>query len=134
MKVVPIYIEAGITGFESPAAEYQEMGLSLDELLVQNPNATFIGVAKGESMTESGIFDGDVLIVDRSLQAKHMDVIVCNFNGAFVCKILDKHNKLLLSSSEHYKPVPITTDDEFQVEGVVPFSIRVHRASPLLLP
>ena len=53
MKVVPIYIKAGITGFVSPAAEYVGMGLSLDELLVQNPNATFIGIANGTSMIDA---------------------------------------------------------------------------------
>lgn len=49
MKVIPIYIEAGISGFESPAAEYKELGLSLDQLLIRHPNATFIGQASGQS-------------------------------------------------------------------------------------
>ena len=76
MKVIPIFIEAGISGFESPAAEYKELGLSLDQLLVSNPDATFIGLAQGPSMQEVGIFDGDLLLVDRSEPVKDGDVIV----------------------------------------------------------
>ena len=58
MFVIPIYIEAGICGFESPAAQYTELGVSLDELLIKHPDATFIGIASGSSMQEVGIFRG----------------------------------------------------------------------------
>ena len=100
MKVIPIYIEAGISGFESPAAEYKELGLSLDKLLIRHPNATFIGQASGRSMQGVGIFDGDLLIVDRALTARNGDVIVANYNGCFVCKIIDKQQARLLSASK----------------------------------
>ena len=63
-----------------------------------------------------------------------MDIIVCNYNGAFVCKYLDKKNRQLLSSNASHKPVSITPEDEFTIEGIIAFSIRVHRSSPLLLP
>ena len=129
MQVFPIYIEAGITGFESPATEYQEMGLSLDELLIQNPNASFIGLASGDSMQEIGIFSGDLLIVDRAKEVKNGSIVVANLNGNFVCKILDKNKKLLLSASEKHKPVYIRESDVFQLEGVVAFSIRKHDVS-----
>lgn len=59
MFVISIYIEAGISGFESPATEYIELGISIDELIIKNPNATFIGLASGQSMQDVGIFDGD---------------------------------------------------------------------------
>lgn len=84
MKVIHILAEAGISGFESPAAEYKELGLSLDQLLIKHPNATFIGQASGDSMQGVGIFNGDLLILDRSLTAKNGDVIVANYNGCFV--------------------------------------------------
>jgi DNA polymerase V len=133
MFVIPIYIEAGVCGFESPAAQYSELGVSLDELLIKHPDATFIGIASGCSMQEVGIFEGDLLVVDRSEQAKNGDVIVANLNGLFVCKLLDKTNAQLLSASPLYKPVQITANDEFQLEGVVTRSIRLHRQSPELL-
>lgn len=127
MKVIPIYIEAGISGFESPAAEYKELGLSLDKLLIANPDATFVGMAQGQSMQDIGIFDGDLLLVDRSEQVKDGDVIVANYNGCFTCKFIDKKHAQLLSASELYQPVKISPEDEFQIEGVVTRSIRLHR-------
>ncbi|WP_372762644.1 LexA family protein [Pseudoalteromonas sp.] len=133
MFVIPIYIEAGVCGFESPAAQYSELGVSLDELLIKHPDATFIGIASGGSMQEVGIFDGDLLLVDRAEAAKNGDVIVANLNGLFVCKLLDKSNARLLSASPLYPPVQITASDEFQLEGVVSLSIRMHRQSPELL-
>lgn len=132
MKVVPIKIEAGISGFESPAAEYHELGLSLDELLIQHPNATFIGMASGESMMGSGIFDGDLLIVDRAEQPLKNDVIVANYNGVFTCKIFDKEKGMLVSTSPNYPPVVICEGDSFQYEGVVITSCRMHRRKKLL--
>jgi len=129
MKVIPIYIEAGISGFESPAAEYKELGLSLDQLLISHPDATFIGEAKGQSMQDIGIFDGDLLIVDRARNAGSGDVIVANFNGCFVCKLLDKKHARLLSASPTFLPVSIKPEDEFQIEGVVTRSIRMHQKS-----
>mgnify|MGYP000879162783 CR=1 FL=1 len=133
MRIIPIHASAGITGFESPAAEYLQLSLSLDELLVEHPNATFIGIAKGDSMQGCGIFYGDLLIVDRHETARHGDVIVANFNGEFVCKILDKHRRMLLSSNEMHQPQVINEYDSFNIEGVVIRSIRCHRQSPLLM-
>lgn len=126
MRVIPIYCECGISGFESPAAEYKEMGLSLDSLLIQNPNATFIGIASGDSMEKVGIFSGDLLIVDRARPVNNGSVIVANYNGNFICKILDKINNRLLSASEQHQPVYISENDVFQLEGSVPVSIRKH--------
>ena len=134
MKVFPVYIDAGISGFESPAAEYKELGLSLDELLIQHPTATFIGLASGQSMQGVGIFDGDLLLVDRSEQVKNGDVIVANYNGGFVCKLIDKTNAILLSAEPTYPPVKLHHNDEFQIEGVVTRSIRLHRQTKALLP
>jgi DNA polymerase V len=127
MQVIPIYCDCGISGFESPAAEYKELGLSLDQLLISHPDASFLGQAKGQSMQGIGIFDGDILIVDRAKQAKNGDVIVANYNGCFVCKILDKTNAKLLSASSTHKTVTITPEDEFNIEGVVTRSIRLHQ-------
>lgn len=133
MRVIPIYIEAGVCGFESPAAQYKELGLSLDQLLIKHPDATFIGIASGESMQGVGIFDGDLLLVDRAEVVKNGDVIVANLNGLFVCKLLDKHNAQLLSASPKYPAVQLRQSDEFQLEGVVTRSIRLHRSSKELL-
>ena len=132
MRIIPIFASAGLTGFESPAEEYRELGLSLDQLLVNHPNATFIGLVQGDSMEGVGIFDGDVLIVDRSLTAVDGDVIVGNYNGEFVCKIINKTNRLLLSANSKHQAQVIHDYDSFKSEGVVTCSLRLHRFNPLL--
>lgn len=129
MKVIPIYARAGITGFESPAAEYLQQSLQLDEILIEHPSATLIVQAEGDSMQGVGIFDGDVLVVDRDLTVKNHDIVVAYFNGEFVCKILDLKNRRLLSANEDNKPVSITCNEMFTVEGVVSKSIRCHYPS-----
>jgi DNA polymerase V len=132
MKFIPITASAGITGFESPASDYLQLPLSLDALLVEHPSATFIGKADGHSMQGVGIFSGDILIVDRHVIAKDFDVIVANYNGEFICKILNITKRLLLSANPQYKTINIKEDDQFTIEGVVIRSIRCHRASHLL--
>ncbi len=79
-----------------------------------------------------GIFDGDILIVDRHVSLANMDVIVANLNGEFVCKIIDIKQRQLLSANREHTPVQVQECDTFSVEGVVIRSIRCHRASHLL--
>jgi DNA polymerase V len=79
-----------------------------------------------------GIFSGDILIVDRHVTAKNFDAIVANYNGEFICKILNITERLLLSANPQYKAVSIKEDDQFTIEGIVTSSIRCHRASHLL--
>ncbi|MBE1275565.1 S24 family peptidase [Enterovibrio baiacu] len=108
MNIIPIFASGGITGFESSASDYCQLPLSLDELLVEHPSATFIGKASGESMQGVGIFDGDILVVDRHVTARDGDVIVANLNGEFICKLLDVPRRLLLSANDKYSSVAIT--------------------------
>ena len=133
MNVIPILASAGITGFESPATDYLQLPLSLDALLIEHPSATFIGKAAGDSMQEVGIFNGDILIVDRQLTVKNHDVIVANLNGEFICKVIDIPRRLLLSANKKYAAVAISSHDQFNIEGIVIRSIRCHRQSHLLL-
>ena len=132
MKVIPIAASAGITGFESPASDYLQLPLSLDALLIEHPSATFIGQASGDSMQGVGIFCGDILVVDRHVQVRNNDVIVANYNGEFICKLLDIPNRLLLSANKAFSTITISTHDTFTIEGVVIRSIRCHHPSYLL--
>ncbi len=127
LKFIAIKAQAGLTGFESPASDYKMLGLSLDKLLIDHPSATYVGLASGESMIDAGIFDGDLLIIDRSVSTNHGDVIVANLNGVFVCKQIDKYQQRLLSSSQSHQSYEIRESDDFQIEGVVIRSIRLHR-------
>ena len=127
LKFIPIRAQAGITGFESPAAEYTQIDLDLTQLLIEHPTATYIGYAEGESMIDVGIYSGDLLIISRAESVKNNDIIVANLNGVFVVKRVDKANKRLLSAAKGYSPYNLQSGDEFQVEGVVTYSIRLHR-------
>ncbi len=127
LKVIPVLAQAGISGFESPAAEYRQLGLDLDELLIEHPSATFIGQAQGDSMTGVGIFDGDLLIVDRAASHTSLDVVVANLNGSFVCKLYDRKSNVLLSPGQDYQPYTLGPGDTYEEEGIVVRSVRMHR-------
>ncbi|MEH6454713.1 MAG: translesion error-prone DNA polymerase V autoproteolytic subunit [Cocleimonas sp.] len=120
-------ILCGIGGFPSPASEYQQQELSLDELLINHPSSTFLAVIDGNSMVKVGIHDKDIVITDRAEAAKHGDVLIVSFNGEISCKILDKENRLLLSANDDNKPIPINESDEFVIIGVVTSSIRCFK-------
>jgi len=127
LKFIPIFSSAGISGFESPAAEYTELALSLDQLLIDHPSATYLGFVEGESMRGVGIFPNDLLVVSRAETVLDGDVIVATLNGNFVCKIASTKDKRLLSSAPGYKPYQLREQDEFTVEGVVTRCIRLFR-------
>lgn len=91
-----------------------------------------MGIANGDSMNQVGIYNGDILIVDRAEQPRHMDVVIATYNGNFCCKLFDEKNKRLLSASDDFTPIDISAEDSFFLEGVVIRSIRCHRASPML--
>ena len=127
LKFIPIKAQAGMTGFESPAAEYAQLNLSLDQILIDHPAATYLGFVEGESMTGVGIFPHDLLVVSRAETVKMGDVIVATLNGHFVCKIADTKARRLVSSAPDAKSYQIVEGDDFIVEGVVTRSIRLHR-------
>ena len=128
MNYIPINAQCGISGIESCGTQYTELTGSLDNIIMPNKLQTFIGRAAGDSMEGVGIFDGDLLIVDRIVPIQDGDVIVANLNSEFVCKILDYKNGQLLSASDKYKPVTINECDVFSCEGVVRSSIRLFRS------
>ncbi|CAK2944743.1 hypothetical protein VCRA2126O85_410039 [Vibrio crassostreae] len=81
-------------------------------------------------MERIGIFNGDLLVIDRKPQAQHFDTVIVSLNGAFMCKILDVHNRLLLSANPNHLPIEIHPEDAFAIEGVVIRSVRLHKPLP----
>lgn len=108
------------------AVNLKDLSNTLDSALL-NDTSTFIGRASGHSMQGVGIYDGDLLIIDRALKPKQNDVIVAVLNGLFVCKLADIKNNQLLSANPDYPPVNISDYDSFTLEGVVSQSIRLHK-------
>jgi len=118
-------------GFPSPADDFLETSLSLDELIIKNPSSTFFVRVSGASMVDAGIYPNDILVVDKSLQAKSNDVIVACLDGEFTVKRLVKSGKAYYLKAENpvYKNIALDEHSDFQVWGVV---IKViHEPYPL---
>ena len=116
-------------GFPSPAEDFTELSISLDKHLIQNPAATFMAYANGNSMVRAGIHNGDILIIDRSLSARDGDIIIAVLHGEFTVKQLSivKDTFFLIPKNPQYSPVKISDDIDFEMWGVVTYSIRKHR-------
>ena len=126
-------MNSGITcisaGFPSPAEDFTELSISLDKHLIQNPVATFMAYANGNSMVQAGIHHGDILIIDRSLDARNNDIIIAVLNGEFTVKQLSivKDTFFLIPQNPQYLPMKISDDMDFEIWGVVTYSIHKHQ-------
>ena len=108
-------------GFPSPADDYVEKSLDLNELLIQKPAATFFVRAQGESMLGAGIHPNDILVVDRSLEAVPGKVVICAINGELTVKRLDRVNDQwqLKAENSDYADIVIHDELELVIWGVV---------------
>ncbi len=121
------YVDEGIAaGFPSPAQDYMDLSLDLNKELIKHPAATFYGRVKGTSMKDAGIDDGDILVIDRSLEYRNGMTAVCFIDGEFTVKKLKlKNGKVfLIPANEEFKPIEITPDNEFMVWGIVTYVIK----------
>ena len=121
------YFENGVSaGFPSPAEDYMHSKLDLNNLLVQHPSATYYVRVIGDSMINAGIVSGDLLVVDRSLEANDGCIIVAFIEGEFTVKrIKKKKNKIFLQAeNNNYKAIEITKDMDFEIFGVVAHAIH----------
>ncbi len=116
-------------GFPSPAEDFTELSISLDKHLIQNPAATFMAYANGNSMVQAGIHHGDILIIDRSIDARNSDIIIAVLHVEFTVKRLSivKDTLFLIPHNPRYSPMKISDDMDFEIWGVVTYSIRKHR-------
>jgi len=124
---LPIILQKVCAGFPSPATDYLEDEINLNEELITNKASTFLIRVTGSSMVEDNIHDGDVLIVDKSLNIQQNSIAVLNYEGQLVVKkIIKKNNKFFLISKlgnrNHF--IEITEDNETQVWGVVTYVIH----------
>ena len=122
---LPLYANKVATGFPSPAQDYVENTLDLNELCIDHPAATFLVRVSGDSMRDAGILDGDILVVDRSLTAVQGNIIVASLNQEFTVKELClKPVRQLLPHNKAYRPILLREQDEFEVFGVVVSVVR----------
>jgi DNA polymerase V len=118
---LPLYSSSVAAGFPSPADDYIEGNLDLNEHLIQHPAATFFVKVAGDSMIGAGIFDGDLLVVDRALEAKNNSIVLAVVRGEFTVKRLRRNGEkvTLLPENPKYAPIEIRDGMDFTVWGVV---------------
>ena len=120
-------IEEGISaGFPSPADDFKEIRISLDRELVKNQESTFYARVSGDSMIEAGLDDGDLIVIDRSVDPENGKVVVCFIDGEFTVKKIKKKEKkiFLMPQNKKYKPIEIKDGDELIIWGIVEYVIK----------
>ena len=117
-----VYFDTGISaGFPSPADDFKQERLSLDNELIKNKEATFFARVIGQSMIDAGLSDNDLLVIDRSLSPAHNKIAVCFLDGEFTVKRLkvEKDDIWLQPENKNYKPIKITEENDFVIWGIV---------------
>lgn len=122
----PLYASHTAAGFGVPGDDSVDDTLNVHEYLVKNPSATFFVRVSGDSMEGAKIFDGDVLVVDRSVNPTHGSIVIAAVNGEMVVKRLRKTSSdtLLISENDGYSPITLTDSDDCFIWGVVVGSVR----------
>lgn len=113
-------------GFPSPAENHLENKLDLNRALIKNPSSTFFARVKGESMINDGVEDGDLLVIDRSVEPYENCLAVCFLEGEFTLKRvkIEGDYLLLVPANQKFTPIKVKKDDDFYVWGVVRYLIK----------
>lgn len=121
-----LYTSQPTAGFPVPGDDLVETSLNLHDYIVENPPSTFFVKVDGNSMEGLGIYSGDILTVDRSIEARPGRVVVAVVDGGLVVKQLQRiHGEMVLASAnDNYAPIQLTTDNDCYVWGVVTASVR----------
>ncbi len=120
-------IEQGVSaGFPSPADDFKEVRISLDKELIKNRDATFYARVSGESMVGAGLDDGDLLVIDRSLNPENGKIAVCLVDGEFTVKRIKKEQTrlYLIPENKKYKRIEIKEENELIIWGIVEYVIK----------
>ena len=127
-NVTPFFVDSVSAGFPSPATDYLENKLDLNEYLVKHPAATYIVKANGSSMVDAGILSGDLLIVDRSVTPRNESIVIASIFGDLTVKKIRKKNKslFLISANSDYPSIEVKEEMECFIWGVVTYVI--HKA------
>lgn len=125
-KAVDFYLQNIPAGFPSPAEDFLEKRIDLNDYLIKNESATFLVKVEGTSMIGAGINHGDVLVVDRSIEPENNKIVLGVLNGEFTVKRLVKRENevLLIPENESFQAIILTPEMSFQVWGVVTFVLH----------
>ncbi|MDO5666456.1 MAG: translesion error-prone DNA polymerase V autoproteolytic subunit [Alcaligenaceae bacterium] len=127
-KHLPLFLERVPAGFPSPAQDYIEQSLDLNELCINHPEATYFVRCEGDSMIEAAIHSGDILVVDRSLSAAHGDIVIASLYGELTVKELRLRPKPgLFPRNRHYQPIILRDTEALEIFGVVTYVLHALR-------
>lgn len=121
------FVSEGISaGFPSPADDFKNKRISLDEELINDVNTTYYARVSGESMIDAGLDNNDLLVIDKSIPAKDGKIAVCYVDGEFTVKRLKitKECIYLMPANEKYKPIKVTKDKQLLIWGIVTYVIK----------
>lgn len=124
---IPLFGEMCLAGFPSPASDYIEKTLDLNELCIRHPSATCFVRAEGESMTEAGILSGDLLVVDKALKPAHGDIVIAAIEGEFTVKKLCTRPRLCLQPMNPAYSAIYVDPDDLDIFGVVIHAIHTFK-------
>ncbi len=124
--ILPLASECVSAGFPSPADDYIDTGIDLNEELIKHPASTFFLRVSGHSMIGSGVKDGDLLLVDRSLDARPGSIVVAILDGNFTVKRLERHRGIICLEADHpsHPPIDLSCYENIQIWGVAIYSIH----------
>jgi len=126
INLPPMFDDAVHAGFPSPASDYIDGHLDLNEYMIKRPSSTFFVKVAGDSMINASIQEGDVLVVDRSLEAVNKNIVLAIIDGEFTVKRLIKNGNTIELHPENskHKIIRVTEDIDFEIWGVVTFIIH----------
>ncbi len=116
------FVDSGISaGFPSPADDFLDLSIDLNKELIKNPSSTFYGRVRGDSMINAGLNEGDLLIIDKSLEPVDNKIAVCFIEGEFTVKRIkiEKDIVWLVAENKKYAPIKVTKENDFLIWGVV---------------
>ena len=127
--LLPFADEGIRAGFPSPAQDYMDIAIDLNLELITHPYSTFYGRVKGNSMEDAHVFDGDILVIDKSLEARDGDMAVCFLDGEFTLKTIRiKSEEILLEpANPDYPTIHVSADNDFVIWGIVTYCIHKIR-------
>ena len=121
LKSIPLYEQTVQAGFPSPADDFLDLDINLQDFLIKHPSATFCVRVNGSSMEKANIYSGDVMIVDKSLSPKNNSIVLAVIDSEFTVKRIKKNGTKLYLNPENdaFNPIEITEEMNFNVWGVV---------------
>lgn len=123
---LPLLLHSYSAGFESPV-DAEDKGMDLNDYLIRRPDKTFYARACGEAMRDYGIFDGDLLIVDRDLKPNQGDLVIALQDGELLCRELDLRNSLLTCKDPDIPALSLDDNADLRIEGVIISAVREFR-------